>query len=64
MDIKSLFEIIIGLVLLPILATFVYLAVANSTLARVPGMTILLPLVVLGVGFGLVYNGIKSGMGP
>lgn len=62
MDIKTLFQIIIGLVLLPILATFVYLAVGNSTLAKVPGMTILLPLIVLGVGFGLVYSAIKSGL--
>jgi hypothetical protein len=62
MDLKSLFEIIIGLVLLPILATFVYLAVNNSTLAQVPGITIILPLIVLAIGFGMVYQGIKGAM--
>lgn len=62
MDIKKIFEVIFGLVVLPILATFVYIAVGNSTLARVPGMTIILPLIVLAVGFGMVYDGIKSSL--
>jgi len=58
--IMNVLEIAIGLVILPVLAVFVATAIANTSVAAIPGMTILLPLIPLAVGFGLVIKGVSG----
>lgn len=60
MDMKQIFEVIFGLVVLPVVAVFVGLATANSSISSIPGMVILLPLIPLAIGFGMVYDALRS----
>lgn len=60
MDMKQIFEVIFGLVVLPVVAVFVALATANSSVSAIPGMTVLLPLIPLAIGFGMVYDALKG----
>jgi len=53
-------EVILGLVLLPIGAGFVVIASADPNVSSITGMTALLGIVVIAMGFGIVIKGIKS----
>lgn len=53
-------EVILGLVLLPIGAGFVVIAQADPNISAITGMTALLGIVVIAMGFGLVIKGVNS----
>jgi len=60
--INDVIEILLGLAIFPVIAVFIYTATANSSVAQIPGMVIILPLIGLAIGFGLVYKGISGFM--
>lgn len=53
-------EVILGLVLLPVGASFVVIAQQDTNVSNITGMTALLGIIVIAMGFGLVIKGVKS----
>lgn len=56
--IMGVISIIIGLVLLPVAASFVATAKADTNVSAVSGLTSVLDLILYGIGFGLVGIGV------
>ena len=51
-------SIIIGLILLPLVANFIYLAKGNSSVAGISGLTSVIDIIAYSFAFGLVGLGI------
>lgn len=56
--IVGILSIIIGLVLMPVLASFVATTKADTNVSAVAGLTSVMDLILYGVGFGLVFLGV------
>lgn len=57
--ILGIFAIIVGLIMLPIAAGFLAASKADTNVAAVTGLNLVLDLILYGVGFGLVFTGIN-----
>jgi prepilin-type N-terminal cleavage/methylation domain-containing protein len=53
---EDLIEIILALAIAGVFSSFIYIAIADTNVAKIPGATIVLPLVGLAFIFGLVYK--------
>jgi hypothetical protein len=58
--IKSVIEFVVGIALLPTAGAFVTYVTRDPNLSGIMGLSLVLTLGIIVIGFGLIYNSVKT----